>query len=92
VYALNSDLFSDTVSSEIRESILYVGRVAATLKKEGRALPKVMVADLRTEIMCVSELGDGLERAIQRAREEVGEWLWRHVLTGPQVADALKSL
>jgi hypothetical protein len=92
VYALNSDLFPDTVSSEIRESILYVGRVAATLKKEGRALPKVMVADLRTEIMCVSELGDGLERAIQRAREEVGEWLWRHVLTGPQVADALKSL
>jgi len=92
IYSLNTNLFSDSISSEIRESILYVGRVAATLKQEGRALPKVMVDDLRREIMAVSELEDGLEQSVQRAREEVGEWLWRHVLTGPQVAEVLKSL
>ena len=51
-----------------------------------------MVDDLRREVMAVKELDDGLDRAIQRAREEVGEWLWKHVLTGPQVVEALESL
>jgi gamma-tubulin complex component 4 len=92
VYTLNTDLFPESIASETRESILYVGRVASTLKREGRSLPKVMVDDLRRLIMSVEELDDELERAIQRTREEAGEWLWKHVLTGPQVAEALKSL
>ena len=92
VYTLNTDLFPESIASETRESILYVGRVASTLKREGRSLPKVMVDDLRRLIMSVDEIDDELERAIQRTREEVGEWLWKHVLTGPQVAEALKSL
>lgn len=91
-YVLNTDLIPDGISAETRESILYVGRVAATLKREGRVLPKTMVDDLRSEIMGVEELDDGLERAVHRAREEVGEWLWKNVLTGPQVVDALESL
>lgn len=92
VYTLNTDLFPESIASETRESILYVGRVTSTLKREGRSLPKVMVDDLRRLIMSVEEMDDGLERAIQRTREEVGEWLWKHILTGPQVAEALKSL
>jgi gamma-tubulin complex component 4 len=92
VYTLNTDLFPESIASETRESILYVGRVAATLNREGRSLPKTMVDELRKVIMSAEELDDGLERAIQRTREEVGEWLWKHVLTGPQVAEALKSL
>lgn len=92
VYTLNTDLFPESIASETRESILYVGRVAATLKREGRSLPKTMVDELRRVIMSAEELDDGLERAIQRTREEVGEWRWKHVLTGPQVAEALKSL
>ena len=91
-YVLNTDLIPDGISAETRESILYVGRVAATLKREGRVLPKTIVDDLRREIMGVKELDDGLERAVHRAREEVGEWLWKNVLTGPQVVDALESL
>lgn len=91
-YVLNPDLIPDGISSETRESILYVGRVAATLKREGRVLPSTMMDDLRREIMGVTELDDGLERAIHRAREEIGEWLWKNVLTGPQVVDALESL
>lgn len=92
VYTLNTDLFPESVASETRESILYVGRVAATLKREGRSLPKTMVDELRREIMSAEQMEDGLERAIQRTREDVGEWLWKNVLTGPQVAEALKSL
>lgn len=92
VYTLNNDLIPVRVSVETRESIIYVGRVAATLKREGRSLPRTMVNDLRQEIMQVNELDDGLDRAIRRAREEVGEWLWKHILTGPQVVDTLESL
>lgn len=91
-YKLNADLFPAEVGVETQGSILYVGRVAATLKREKRSLPRTMIDDLRQEILKVDTLDDGLERAIRRAREEVGEWLWKHVLTGPQVIDALESL
>lgn len=91
-YTLNNDLIPIKINLETRGSILYVGRVAATLKREGRSLPRIMVDDLRREVMSVKELDDDLERAIHRAREEVGEWLWKNVLTGPQVVDALESL
>jgi hypothetical protein len=92
IYTLNTDLFPASIAGETRESVLYVGRVAATLKREGRSLPKTMVDELRRVIMSVAGLDDELERAIQRTREEVGEWLWKHVLTGPQVAEALTFL
>ena len=93
-YRLNGDLFPAAVAPRTRESILYVGRVAATLQRENRSLPQATVAELREEIIRSQRLDEGgdLDLAINRARREVGEWLWRHVLTGPHVANALESL
>jgi gamma-tubulin complex component 4 len=75
VYSLNPDLLPRHVRSNTRESILYVGRVAATLRREGRSLPSTLVDALRTEVMKVTgvEDGAGLDEAIQRARADVGE-------------------
>ena len=75
VYILNEDLLPSSIGKGTRESLLYVGRVAATLRREGRELPKSMVNDLREEIQGVQGLedGGGLDQAISRARAEVGE-------------------
>lgn len=93
-YKLNEALLPRSVRHGTRESILYVGRVAATLKREGRSLPKVMVDELRATIMAIPGLSDshGFEAVINRVRGDVGEWLWRHVLTGPQIIEALEAL
>ena len=75
-YALNDALIPPSIRGPTRESILYVGRVAATLRREGRSLPKTLVDGLREEVMGVRSLEDGrglLELAIQRTRAEVGE-------------------
>ncbi|WVF68561.1 hypothetical protein IAT40_003330 [Kwoniella sp. CBS 6097] len=94
IYRLNDQLFPTSIDRRTRESILYIGRVAATLKREGMSLPKSLIDGVREEIMAVKSLEEigGLVDAIQRARAEVGEWLWRHILTGPQLADAIESL
>lgn len=75
VYALNDGILPPNIRPGVRESILYVGRVAATLKREGRALPKEMVDGLRVQIMSVDEFEEegGLDQGIRRARAEVGE-------------------
>ena len=75
IYALNETLLPRSIHAATRESILYVGRVAATLRREGRSLPRTLVDELRDEIMAVKGLEDwsGLKVAVQRARAEVGE-------------------
>ncbi len=90
LYRLNTDLLPGSVGASARESILYVGRVAATLKREGRALPRAVTEPARQRVMA-SEPG-GLDKALQRVRADVGEWLWTHILTGQQVADAIEGL
>ncbi|WVQ75162.1 hypothetical protein IAR50_004771 [Cryptococcus sp. DSM 104548] len=94
VFALNEELLPSSMLGKTKESILYVGRVAATLKREGRSLPKQMLGGLREIIMSVKRLeeGEGLGEAIEKARAEVGEWLWKHILTGPQVAESIEIL
>ncbi|WVQ79289.1 hypothetical protein IAT38_001385 [Cryptococcus sp. DSM 104549] len=94
VYALNEEMLPLSVKGKMKESMLYVGRVAATLKREGRSLPKGLVDGLREDIMAVKSLeeGEGLEDAVERARAEVGEWLWKNILTGPQVAESIQTL
>lgn len=109
VYALNVDMLPTSVEENTRESILYIGRVAATLKREGRSLPKSLVDDLQRELTAVKslEVGGGLKEAVEDARAEIGEyvnfhkleseltshrWLWRHILTGPQVAESIEML
>ncbi|ORY34876.1 Spc98 family-domain-containing protein [Naematelia encephala] len=92
VYRLDERLVPPSIRKGTQESILYVGRVAATLRREGRELPVGLVNDLRQEIMRVRSLEEGdLDNAVQRARQEVGEWLWKHILTGPQVVEALET-
>ena len=57
-----------------KESMLYVGRVAATLRGRDKALPRELVRELRTEIMGIeSHDREELDHAIARARAEVGE-------------------
>lgn len=90
LYRLNADLLPRSVGAPTRESILYVGRVAATLKREGRALPRTLVEKTRRDVLASKP--EELDAAVQRARADVGEWLWRHVLTGEQVVDAIESL
>lgn len=89
IYKLNDDLFPPSIRADTRESILYVGRVTATLKREGRVLPKSLLDGLRDAILTSNNLT--LDDAIQRAREEVGEWLWTHVLTSSQVCESIDS-
>ncbi|WWD20163.1 hypothetical protein CI109_104639 [Kwoniella shandongensis] len=93
VYALNEEMLPSSVKGKTRESVVYVGRVTATLRREERSLPKSLVDGLREEIMRVTEMdeGGGLDEAIQRARAEIGEWLWKHILTGPQVAESIET-
>ncbi|TXT13347.1 hypothetical protein VHUM_00714 [Vanrija humicola] len=89
LYRLDLALVPASVGAPTRESILYVGRVAATLKREGRALPRSLVDKARKDVLSASF--DTLDAAVQRTRAEVGEWLWTHILTGRQVAEALES-
>ncbi|WVO13796.1 hypothetical protein L204_101419 [Cryptococcus depauperatus] len=93
LYALNDELLPSSITGRMKEGILYVGRVACTLKTEGRSLPKPMIDALRQEIMSVKGLeeGAGLEEVIEKARAEVGEWLWKHILTGPQVVTSIET-
>ena len=103
-YALNEEMIPRSVGQKSRESLLYVGRVAATLRREARELPRSMVETLRKAfegIVTMNEAEErgvrsrgleGLDEAIGTARREVGEWLWRHVLTGSQIIDALETL
>lgn len=74
LYKLNDDLIPPSINGRTRESILYIGRVAATLKREGRSLPAGVMASVREEVMAVNDLeGDGPDGAISRARAEIGE-------------------
>ncbi|ORX37895.1 Spc98 family-domain-containing protein [Kockovaella imperatae] len=91
LYALNGELCPPSLSGSTKESILYIGRVTATLRSKNTALPKGTTKDLREVIMSVKSLEDGsLDKEISRTRSEVGEWLWRNVLTGGQVVQALR--
>lgn len=90
LYRLDESLIPASVGASTRESILYVGRVAATLKREGRALPRSLTEQARALVSGASV--EGLDAAVQRTRADVGEWLWTHILTGQQVADAIETL
>jgi hypothetical protein len=72
IYRLEENMYPSCIPAATRESILFVGRVAATLRREGRILPAVMIEGLRGQIMG-GGIGEGLEEAIKEARAEIGE-------------------
>lgn len=98
MYEINEDLVPLSVSQRTRESLMYVGRVTATLKREGKELPRSMVQDLQASFEGSIEtrgrdMGwERLDEVVRLTREEVGEWLWRHVLTGSQIIESLEVL
>lgn len=100
MYELNTDLVPSSVGGRTRESLMYVGRVAATLKREGRDLPRGLIQELQEAFEGVTQERngrgvrglEGLDEAVDLARREVGEWLWRHVLTGHQIIESLEML
>lgn len=75
VYRLNQSLIPDSIGSSARESIMYIGRVTATLRREGKDLPQSLLRELQEELLQVSSLdsGGGLEEALSSARAAVGE-------------------
>jgi hypothetical protein len=75
VYRLNEALIPESVGPSARESIMYVGRVTATLRREGKELPQSLLRELQEELLQVSSLdsGGGLEEALSSARAAVGE-------------------
>jgi len=73
IYTLNKDLLPRSIKGKTKESILYVGRVAATLKREGRSLPRALIEGLRKELTGINGLEEELDDAISRSRAEVGE-------------------
>ena len=74
LYELNEELLPLGISSRTKESILYVGRVTATLKGKKKELPKDFVQGLRKQIMAVGDFDhEELDHAVARARAEVGE-------------------
>ncbi|WWD04306.1 hypothetical protein V865_002375 [Kwoniella europaea PYCC6329] len=94
IYVLNDHLIPSSMNRKTKESILYIGRVSATLKRESRSLPKTLVDGIKDEIMGVKGLDElsGFDEAIQRARADTGEWLWKNILTGPQIVESIESL
>lgn len=71
-YVLNDQMLPSCVTVPTRESISYVGRVSATLRQEGKGLPKHVIAELGAKLLSAG-LEDGLQRTIDEARGTVGE-------------------
>ncbi|WWC73574.1 uncharacterized protein I206_107546 [Kwoniella pini CBS 10737] len=94
IYQLDKRFIPSSIDKRTQESILYIGRVSATLKRHNKSLPKFLIDQIREEIVSVKGLDElnGFSDVIFRARGEVGEWLWKHILTGPQVIETIEFL
>lgn len=94
-YVLRDGAMPSCVSSQTRESIVYVGRAVATIKavRDSKQFPRSMAIQH-------AKLLDGaypqdrhvFDRVIGDVRGNVSEWLWLNVLTREDVADAVESL
>jgi len=64
----------DVIGKEVRESVLWVGRAVAVVKREGRELPREMRARLERVVRGVwIEEEREFKEAVERVRGEVGE-------------------
>lgn len=100
--ALPSSITDDAATAE---AILYVGRALHTVKNRSashmpnsgpRMLPETLtsshVALLRSDQARPSTRPMDFRRAVARIREDVGEWMWRNVLTPEVVLGAFDAL
>ncbi|WWC65984.1 uncharacterized protein I303_108606 [Kwoniella dejecticola CBS 10117] len=94
IYRLDDRLIPSSIDKWTRESVLYIGRVSATLKRQNKSLPATLIGSIREEVSSVRGLDElnGFNDAIAKARGGVGEWLWKHILTGSQIIEAIESL
>lgn len=94
-YVLQDGAMPSCVSTQTRESIIYVGRAVATIKaaRNSKQFPRSMAIQH-------AKLLDGVypqdrrlfEQAINDVRSNVSEWLWLNVLTREDVESAVESL
>ena len=83
------------VSSQSRDSIAYVGRAIATVKKAKweKQLPRELAVE-HTRLLkgVLVENIHEFDKVIGVVRTGVSEWLWENVLTQKDVEDAVDSL
>ena len=73
-YALRDGAMPDVIGKEVRESVLWVGRAVAVVRREGRELPREMRARLERVVRGVwIEEEREFKEAVERVRGEVGE-------------------
>ncbi|KAF9015659.1 Spc98 family-domain-containing protein [Cyathus striatus] len=94
-YSLLNGSLPSCISSQSRESIIYVGRAVGTIKsaKWQKQIPRSM-ATKHTQLLeeVLPEDQHAFDLVISQIRTNLGEWLWHNVLTGEDVKDAVDSL
>lgn len=98
-HRLNMDVIPHCVSSETRESIVYIGRAVMTvqavshLSRQQQQLPRTLAlshAKMLSQVL--PQDGREFNVVISRIRANISEWLWTTVLTHKDVDDAIESL
>ncbi|KZT54642.1 hypothetical protein CALCODRAFT_438299 [Calocera cornea HHB12733] len=93
--ALPPDSMPSCISSESKESIIYVGDAIATIQKEGwtKSLPRELLAEWTTGLNSASIFETQLfDKLVSDIRVGVSEWLWAHVLTKDDIVLAIDAL
>ncbi|KAF9486445.1 gamma-tubulin ring complex protein [Pholiota conissans] len=83
------------VSAQSSESIAYIGRAIATVKKVRwqKQLPRDLATEHTTLLEgALPQQQHAFDLVIAQIRTNVGEWLWLNVLTKKDVDDAVDSL
>lgn len=92
-YALREGAIPDVIGGQVRESMLWVGRAVAVVRKEGRELPPDVKTRLEGEVRSVwVEDEANFKAVVEQVRAEVGDWLWRNILTMKDVKRTIDAL
>ncbi|KAJ8453455.1 hypothetical protein ONZ45_g19709 [Pleurotus djamor] len=94
-YVLSEGSMPSCISSQSRESIMYVGRAVGTVKaaKWQKQLPHHLALE-HTKLLdsVLPEDQIVFDRVISEIRFNISEWLWMNILTEKDVSDAVDSL
>lgn len=94
-YVLYDSAVPACVSPVSRESIMYIGRAIATVKrlKWHRQIPGTLsLSHVKLLDSALPQDKHAFEGVIAQIRAEISEWLWSNVLTLDDVEDAVDSL